>query len=486
MENIPGMAYSCSGDQNRTIQFVSSASLELTGYSPEDFKKESTTNFTKLILPEDREYVWNTIERSLKKKQPFEVNYRIKTKGGTIKEIVERGQGVFDQNGQLLSVEGILLDVSHQKALESDLNKSRMNLLHAQDVANIGSWELDLTTKEMLWSDQLFKICGAKRAEFKPSIETAISFVHPSDRKKLETKLKGIDKKEFRKQTEFRIVRADGVVRFTQVRTELSKDGNTLLGTMQDITESKLAEVALKESEARNKALLKAIPDMIFTHQVDGTFLDFELPENTSLNVSRAQVVGKDLEALFPKNIANTLQKKFLAAYKTNSGQSLEFELILDNDRKYFEARIVKHKLGQVLSIIRDVTKAKQDELNAAQSLKSFYTAFHISPIAVTISHLKNGELIDVNQRFADLVKLEREDIIGKTSLDLNFWKTEHSRKDFVGELNKNKRVYDYEAEIRVSDGSFKDVVLSAEIITIAEESAILLMISDISVRKKK
>ena len=77
--NLPGMAYRCSNDPQYTMLFVSRGCLELTGYPPEDLLHNAKLSYADLIVPEDRDRIWTTIQVALSHREPFEFEYRIRT-----------------------------------------------------------------------------------------------------------------------------------------------------------------------------------------------------------------------------------------------------------------------------------------------------------------------------------------------------------------------------------------------------------------------
>lgn len=146
------------------------------------------------------------------------------------------------------------------KKVEKDIPKSKMLLQEAQQLANIGSWELDLVKKSLTCSDEVYRIFGIFPGAFKPSVKAFEDAIHPDD---LPGFLKEREKKLKKKQScciDHRIILPNGDVRFVQERTKFITDaeGKTerVIGTIQDITKQKLAEEKLKLHENRLNSLL--------------------------------------------------------------------------------------------------------------------------------------------------------------------------------------------------------------------------------------
>jgi PAS domain S-box-containing protein len=135
-----------------------------------------------------------------------------------------------------------------------------------------------------------------------------------------------------------------------------------LQGICQDITERKRTIDSLRDSEMRNRAMLEAIPDMMFLLSRDGDYLDFHVQDPSMLLVPPEQVLGKNIRDVMPRELAERFAKCFEDV--TRSGQTglVEYSVpILGKERQY-EARVVNFDDRRVLSLVRDITEHKQAE----------------------------------------------------------------------------------------------------------------------------
>ena len=138
------------------------------------------------------------------------------------------------------------------------MNLARLE--NSQRIASLGDWELDLNTGRLVWSEEIYRILGISRQEYPPIAATFEGMIHPGDRERVRTEARRATSEPPRRaEIEHRIVRPTGEVRYLQQisETTLDEGGRKVResGTIQDITERKLAEVALREGEQWLKAI---------------------------------------------------------------------------------------------------------------------------------------------------------------------------------------------------------------------------------------
>jgi diguanylate cyclase (GGDEF)-like protein/PAS domain S-box-containing protein len=119
------MAYRCKYDHDWTMKFVSDGCHALTGYKPESLIDNQGISFNNIIAPEYRQFLWEEWERVLSQRRRFQAEYKIITRSGEYKWVLELGQGVYDANGNVEALEGIVLDITEQKEREYEITYLR-------------------------------------------------------------------------------------------------------------------------------------------------------------------------------------------------------------------------------------------------------------------------------------------------------------------------------------------------------------------------
>jgi PAS domain S-box-containing protein len=130
--NLPGAVYRCRNDPAWTVEFVSDGIEGLAGYPPQHFVGERKRGFGELIVPEDRDRVWHTVQAAvLDSRKPYQVEFRIQAADGQVKWVWEQGCGVYSREGDLLALEGFVTDITERR-------RTQEHLVEAQKLEALG------------------------------------------------------------------------------------------------------------------------------------------------------------------------------------------------------------------------------------------------------------------------------------------------------------------------------------------------------------
>lgn len=151
------------------------------------------------------------------------------------------------------------------------------------------------------------------------------------------------------------------------------QDGKTIaiVGSLTDITERKRAEAALRASEARARALLQAIPDMMFRLNREGVYLDYKAAHDELYVQDVETIIGKHNRNLITPAFANLVEHNISQTLATNEMQVFEYQLPVPNrGMHHYEARMVPSGPDEVITIVRDITKRKETETALHQTME--------------------------------------------------------------------------------------------------------------------
>jgi PAS domain-containing protein len=161
-------------------------------------------------------------------------------------------------------------------------------------------------------------------------------------------------------EAQFRVKSGD-IVTLLYSAELLSIDGDPcVLAAAQDMT-------ALKEVEARHRAILKAIPDWTFLQSRDGVYLECQVRDPRNLLMPPEKFVGRNMRDVLPPDLAARLADCFDEALKSDQPVTLNYSLWLRDELRFYEVRLVATDNDQILSLVRDMTEQKQAEYRARE-----------------------------------------------------------------------------------------------------------------------
>lgn len=130
VDNIPGIVYRCRNDKDWTMLFVSSTIEKFSGYPADDFINSKTRSFASIMHEEDRPQAEALVARSLEQDRPFVLEYRIVSKSGKVRWMLEHGRRAASTNSECEELEGVILDISALKQAEAKLRDLNDSLEH--------------------------------------------------------------------------------------------------------------------------------------------------------------------------------------------------------------------------------------------------------------------------------------------------------------------------------------------------------------------
>jgi hypothetical protein len=207
------------------------------------------------IHPEDEPSLSLLLDEHFAKQTPlFEAEYRVRTRSGAWIWILDRGAVIErDARGAPLRMAGTEMDISARKLAEQELEAHKERLRRGQIFANVGTWDWQIQTGDLYWSERIAPLFGYAEGELETSYDNFLAAVHPDDRQAVVDAVGSCVAHDTPYEIEHRVVWPDGTVRWLLERGAVVRgaDGKPLhmLGVVQDIDDRKRAEMALAERE---------------------------------------------------------------------------------------------------------------------------------------------------------------------------------------------------------------------------------------------
>lgn len=324
---------------------------------------------------------------------------------GTEAEMELVAQLVQDSDQQPLCMMASFIEVTERQRQEEQLRLSEARLNEAQKIASVGSWELDLQTNHLFWTDEIFHLFEIEKNNFEASYDAFLQAIHPEDREAVNAAYTQSLKNQKPYAITHRLKMPDGRIKWVEERcsTDFDTDGNPLLsrGTVQDITahyelEKRLRELnekleqriadetaASSSQHQRNEAILETTPDGFFAADITGALRQVNPAFCNMLGYTQEELLHMkiaDFEAIEDEEAVKRHQDKILkdkhdlfeTMHQRKDGTTMDVEMSVS---------LVQEPAGAMFyAFARDITERKQaqnaliqtrDEAERANEAKS-------------------------------------------------------------------------------------------------------------------
>ncbi|WP_018879850.1 PAS domain-containing protein [Thioalkalivibrio sp. ALE9] len=276
----------------------------LLGY-PEGGLEPTVANFVQAVHPDDRVRVRNAIASSLRRGSYLELEHRVIWPDGSEHWLLERGDVVRDQDGEVLYMLGVMQDITKRKTSELALSQLSTRLLESQRLARIGNWDMDPQSGAITWSRVIHEIFEADAGDASFGRDAYLALVHPEDREPVTAFLQGLNAAghhELGHRVQFR----DGRTRFVHVIASVSLDAEGrpahIAGSLQDITELHEAQEHLAlfqrifESSGQGIAVVDRAGRFVYVNAAAREMVGYESSEMLGRSFREMDIIPEDSE----------------------------------------------------------------------------------------------------------------------------------------------------------------------------------------------
>ncbi|MEW6081688.1 MAG: PAS domain S-box protein [Bacillota bacterium] len=360
-------SYSCvhTGSQGYKVDWITDAFFNLTGYSRDDLQEQHCWLFA--AHPEDRDAATEALDR-LAPGESDTREFRILTKDGRALYITNYTECVEDpEDPRGLRLYGAVRDISERRLHEETLRASEEKYRLLADNTVDCIW--------MMTPDLVFQYVN-------PSIEQVTGYTPEEwqgtrltdhvDEENARLIMAEISRNMARSlipssvTREVEVIHKGGHAVPVEITGRILLDENDqpvgLQGVARDITERKLAEETLRQSEALKTSIIEAMPDTLIRFDQHGRYLDVFTQDDSKLYMPRSSLLGKTVDEVLPRELASKVHACLDLALETGELQALEYCLETPAGVLDFEARLKASGNGEVVACVRDITERKRYE----------------------------------------------------------------------------------------------------------------------------
>lgn len=415
--------------------------LDLTGYTAEEI---ITFNYLELVHPEDIAHCYPifqtlgmTRQLSSFKSEQFTVDHlepllenRFINKQGKY-WWGEMSITVVQEGGEPIVI-GVVRDITERKLAREALARSEARLAEAQHTAHLGNWEWDLITGEEQCSEEASRILDIESPKnLVPLHEIFEQALHSEDYPDLMDAIERSIRESQPYHSTFRVIWRDGSIHYIQGfgRAVTDERGKVLriVGTVQDITELKLFENALRESEAKFRSIFESTRAGIMLLRTNGKF--------QMVNPALCDMLGYDETELLSMRLSQVLLPDEYPSYLNTFNQLFDGTIKLIQAEKPFVHKqgmviwtatnisLVRNAAGKVLyaiGLLQDITKEKHAEQALSESQRRYKTLATASPAGLFETDI-DGVYTYVNEQVCHILGLNQSQILGINWIDILF-----------------------------------------------------------------
>ena len=491
VSNVPGMVWEVSiepGSGSQKTQYVSRFVEQMLGYRVEDFL--GTTGFGLSLVPEeDRERVERETNKIFASGKSGTIQYRWRDKNGSLLWVEAQLAVMRDEHDRPVGLRGVTMDITDRKLAEEGVRQSEAR---NQDILRAIPDLMFLQTLDGVYLDYHAK--GPHDLFVAPEafLGKNMRDVLPSElsdelfrcfRRAVETNEPQILEYALPLQDEERWFEA------RMVRSETDQ----ILSVVRDVTDRKLAEARLKDSESQLAGMISSAMDAIISIDENQQVVLFNAAAEKMFGCSAGEAIGQCLDHFIPERFLPAHRDRVDAFRKTNlTMQAMGSLMPLNGRRSTGEDFPIEASISQVelkgqsffTVIMRDISRRSRSEKALRESEERFAKAFRANPQPMSLTTLAEGRYVDVNDSFLKMSGYQREEVIGRTSIELGIWKTPETRAEFMQELTEHG-IRNVETHFGIKGGSFRVLLSSAELVKIGDEQCVLVASSDITDRKQ-
>ena len=473
--------HEANAEETNTLRW-SDEMFRIAGYEPGAVEVTNAFFYSR-IPPEEHTAIRELVAGAIREHKPYSLVHRLIRADGSICFLQELAKIFYDEKtGRAVKIIGTAHDITERLHAETALRSSereqrqlagRLELetarfSEAQAVANVGSWETDLATLAVIWSDETYRIFEIAPPEFTPTHAAFMERVHPDDRV-------AVNRAFHRSLThaepcalEHRLLLPDGRIKFVEERWRPQFDtrgkATTVFGTCHDITERRRAEIALRDSNEKFHQLADNISDAFWIRSPDMSEVQYVSP-------AFEKIWGRSVESLRARPhewstfIHAEDRARVVAAFGdlTSTGPHLDVEYRIvrpDGELRWVHVRGAQIRneadhLIRHIGIVTDITDRRR-VAEALRATEAKYRALFENSSEGIFQNTPEGRLLSANPALARILGFAspEELIRERTDVERQGYVQPALREEFRRRLEERGFIQGFEYEVQRKDGT--------------------------------
>jgi len=275
---------------------------------------------------------------------------------------------------------------------------------------------------------------------------------------------------------------------------EMAADISYALDYFDNLDKRKLIEQELEDSEKELTLIYDNVQEIIFAIDVEQNdqfrFISVNRRFIEATGIPLNRIVGRLVQDVIPEPSLTLVLEKYREAIQSRQPVSWEEAIEYPTGKKIGMASVSamfdsSGNCTQLIGTVHDITELRQTETALKDSEERYRKAFQTSPDAINITRLSDGRYLEVNNGFEDMIGYRRDEVIGKTSLELNIWRNPEDRLKLVDSLNRTGVCSNLEADFQAKNGAVIRGLMSGAIIKIKDETCVVTITRDITAHRK-
>ena len=485
-ENAP-LAYQSLDEEGYLID-VNPAWLQALGYDKEEVIGQKYASF---LDPDWKQHFEKNFPAFKKRGYVHDVQFRLRHKKGHYIDVSFEGCIGYHPDGSFKQTFCVFKDITDQKLSEKALKESELKYRFLFDRA-----EMLISVFEKQGTCQMVNQKVADLFDWEPADFIGKSFTdfYPVEGKDYNQRIQEVFESGLIQHYEDKVsLRGKERWLYSSLQPIKNEEGITTLVQVisYDITKQKTAELELKKREVRQRTMISNISDVIAIMDKNG-IITYKSPNIQKwFGWEPDELIGKSAWEKVHKDDIPWLRKAFITLLKKKDASEKFIYRYKSKDRGYrivsLTARNLLHNpdIEGVLLNYHDITEKKEAEKKLKQSEEMFSKAFKKAPILMSISDIDTGRYMDVNQAFLEGTGYKREEVIGKTSIEIGFLREKDRKELLIKELNEKGYASNLELQLKKANRETIICKYDGEIIKIDGKNRLLSIAVDITQRKK-